>query len=226
MYFVDLSGVVSEARSRRDVLDATEGLWKAIYDRMEPSETLWIIAPNAYRNGQFWPVAMAIADYARKESNLTLKNSITVHRWDDRGGDMESAYDEILFFVRDKREYQFHKDRIRVSHVYEGKEWGGERKEGNSAYHDTKVRRYNPDGKDPGNVWLDEDRSQTENQEVDQVNPISLEEAVRRCIRVGSEENETVFLLWAEDAMDDIVTDEGRVAKQLDATNLQEKNTP
>jgi len=45
-----------------------------------------------------WPVAMAVADYARKESGLTLKNTITVHRWEDCGGDMESAYDEILFF--------------------------------------------------------------------------------------------------------------------------------
>ncbi|SDQ62796.1 DNA methyltransferase [Natronobacterium texcoconense] len=222
MYLVDLGRVVSDADTQGDVFNATDGIWSAIYERMNPTETLWVVAPNAYRDGCMWPVAMAVSDYAREESGLILKNTITVHRWEDRDGDMESAYDEILFFVKDKRNYQFHKDDIRVAHVYEGNEWGGKREEGNSAYHDTKVRRYNPDGKDPGNVWLDEDRTQTDNQEVDEVEPIPLHEALRRCVLVGSDEGETVCTLWADD-IDDVVTGEERVIEQLDATALREE---
>lgn len=221
MYLFDLRNVVSRASSLDDVLEETRGTWASLYDRMEASETLWVIAPNGYRDGRMWPVAMATADAAREESKLTLKNTITVHTWDDRGADMESAYDEILFFVRDKREYQFHKDRIRVAHVYEGHEWGGERKEGNSAYHDRKVTRYNENGKDPGNVWLEEDRTQTDNQEVDETGPISLEEAIRRCVLVGSSEKETVFVVNGDESLVDTVTGEDRVAEQLELTSLR-----
>jgi len=222
MYLVDLRPIVSEATTQEGVLDETWGIWQGLYERMEPEETLWVIAPNDYREGRMWPVSMAIADYVREESDLILKNTITLHQWEDRGGDMESAYDEILFFVKNKREYQFHKDDIRVAHVYEGNEWGGEREEGDSAYHDTKVRRYNPDGKDPGNVWLEEDRTQTDNQEVDEVGPIPLEEALRRCILAGSGEGETVYTLWTND-IEDVVASEERVTEQLDAAALRDE---
>ena len=221
MYFVDLRKMVSTADTREEVISATQGLWKAIYDRMSITETLWVYAPNDYRDGRLWPVAMAVADFARNESPLVLKNIITVHQWRDRGGDMASAYDEILFFVKDMREYQFYKDRIRVEHVYKGNEWGGERKEGNSAYHDTKVRRYNPDGKDPGNVWLTEDRTETDTQEVDRTESISVEEAVRRCVLVGSNEGETVYTLWADD-FENKITGEKRTVEKLSAAALNE----
>ncbi len=221
MYLVDLRQIVSNADSLSTVLKNTSGLWETIYDRMTVNETLWVVAPNDYRDGQMWPVAMAVADYARKESKLTLKNTITVHHWKESGADMLSAYNEILFFVRDKRQYQFHKDRIRVAHVYEGHEWGGERKEGNSAYHDQKVRRYNPDGKDPGNVWIEEDRTQTDNQEVDDTRPIPLSEAVRRCILVGSEEGESVYLIGVQDDIKKIVPNEGRNGQVMDIQNIK-----
>jgi len=221
MYLVDLRPIVSGATTQEGVLDETRGIWQGLYERMEPEETLWVITPNDYREGRMWPVSMVIADYAREESNLILKNTITLHQWEDRGGDMESAYDEILFFVKNKREYQFHKDDIRVEHVYEGNEWGGEREEGNSAYHDTKVRRYNPDGKDPGNVWLKEDRTQTENQEIDEVEPLPMEEAIRRCVLVGSAEDEIVYTLWTDNLRDTIVN-ENRETEQLDSAELRE----
>ena len=223
MYLVDLSGVVSQASSLDDALDEIRGMWVSVYDQMNASETLWVIAPNDYCDGRMWPVAMAAADAAREESSLVLKNTITLHTWDDRGADMESAYVEILFFVKNKREYQFHKDRIRVAHVYQGHEWGGEREEGNSAYHDRKVTRYNPDGKDPGNVWLEEDRTQTDNQEVDKTGPISLEETVRRCVLVGSSEGETVYIVNGDESFMDTVAGEDRVAEQLDFTSLHEE---
>lgn len=221
MYVVDLRSIVSEATSQEGVLDETRGIWQGLYERMEPKETLWVIAPNDYTEGRLWPVSMAIADYARDESDLILKNTITLHQWEDRGGDMESAYDEILFFVKNKRAYQFYKDDIRVAHVYQGNEWGGEREEGNSAYHDTKVRRYNPDGKDPGNVWLNEDRTQTGDQEIDEVGPLPMEEAVRRCVLVGSAEDEIVHTLWT-DSLKNVIVNERREAEQLDSTELRE----
>jgi len=221
MYLVDLSQVVSAADSQNEVLEKTRGLWGRIHERMEPSETLWVVAPNDYRDGRFWPISMAVADYARKESSLTLKNTITVHQWNERGADIESAYDEILFLVKDKKQYQFHKDEIRVAHVYEGNEWGGEREEGNSAYHDTEVRRYNPDGKDPGNVWLEEDRTLTNNQEVDETASIPLEEAIRRCVLVGSTEGETVHTLWVND-YENVITGENREVDQLEPGEVQE----
>jgi hypothetical protein len=223
MYLVDLTGVVSDTSSMDDALDETSGLWASLYDRMNATETLWIIAPNDYRDGQMRPVAMAAADAAREESSLVLKNIITLHTWDDRGADMESAYDEILFFVKDKREYQFHKDRIRTAHVYQGHEWGGEREKGNSAYHDREVSRYNEDGKDPGNVWLEEDRTQTDNQEVDETGPLSLEEAVRRCVLVGSSEGEPVYLVNCNDSLTETVADEDRVTHSLDIKTLREE---
>ena len=221
MYLVDLRQIVSNADSLSTVLNNTCGLWETIYDQMTANETLWVVAPNDYRDGQMWPVAMAVADYAREESKLTLKNTITVHHWKESAADMLSAYNEILFFVRNKREYQFHKDRIRVAHVYEGHEWGGEREEGNSAYHDQKVRRYNPDGKDPGNVWIEEDRTQTDNQEVDETRPIPLSEAIRRCVLVGSEEGESVYLIDVKDDIKNIVPEEGRNGQVIDIQNLK-----
>jgi len=221
MYLVDLTSVVSNADTREDVLDATDGVWSGIYGRMDPTETLWVVAPNAYRNGCAWPVAMAVADDARDESGLVLKNIITVHRWEDRGADMASAYDEILFLVKDGREYQFHKDAIRVGHVYEGNEWGEDREAGNSAYHDTEVRRYNPEGRDPGNVWLSEDRTRTDDRTVDEAGPTSLHEAVRRCVLVGSSEGETVHTLWTDD-VEDVVAGADRVTERLDARTLRE----
>ena len=222
MYLVDLSRVVSDADNQRSVLDETRGVWKGLYERMEPTESLWVVAPNDYHEGRMWPIAMAVAEYAREESGLTLKNTVTVHQWDDRDGDMESAYDEILFFVKNKREYLFNKDDIRVSHVYEGNEWGGEREEGNSAYHDTKVRRYNPDGKDPGNVWIDEDRTQSNDREIDRTDAIPLKEAVRRCVLVGSAEGETVYTLWT-DRFRDVITDENRYPERYNISEQCEQ---
>lgn len=220
MHIVDLRDLITESGTLKTALAESQGLWNSFYERMDPSETLWVIAPNDYRNGQMWPVAMSTADYIREEAAFALKNTITVHTISDRGADMVSAYDEILFLVKDKREYQFHKDEIRVSHVYEGNEWGGEREKGNSAYHDTEVRRYNPDGKDPGNVWLKEERSQTPNQEVDATGPIRFEEAIRRCIRVGSQEDEAVHTVWGSE-LEDIVADENRKFSALDADELR-----
>lgn len=209
MYLVDLRGTIRDANSLDDALDATEGVWRSIYDRMGSTETLWVLASNEYRDGRMWPSAMAFGDYIQEKAAFDLKNTISVHSWTETTNkpDLQPSYCDILFFVRDKRNYQFHKDRIRVSHVYEGNEWGGKRESGRSAYHDTEVRRYNPEGKDPGNVWLSEDRTQTADQSIDETNPLPLQEAVQGCVLAGSGDEETVHTLWADEFAEAITTE-------------------
>ncbi|ELZ39761.1 DNA methyltransferase [Halorubrum tebenquichense] len=221
MYLVDLREQIRSSDSLDAALRSTDGVWEDIYEAMEPTETLWVIAPNDYRDGRMWPCALAFADYIRDEAAFDLKNTISVHSREGTTDepDLRPSYCDILFLVRDKRDYQFHKDRIRVSHVYEGNEWGDDRETGQSAYHDTEVRRYNPEGKDPGNVWLREDRTRTSDQSVDQTDTLSLSEAVRRCVLAGSGDEETVNALWADDFAD-AVTAENRTMNDIEAGTL------
>ena len=216
MQLVDLSQIVEEADSLERLLEATESLWEPLYERMDSTEVLWVIAPNRYHEGRLWPVAMSVADFARQKAELTLKNTISVHRWSERDSDLESAYDEILMLVRDKHEYQFHKDKIRVAHVYEGHEWGGEREKGNSAYHDTEVTRYNENGKDPGNVWLEEIRTQSDDQSVDETRPITMREAVKRLVKVSTTENETVHTVSLDSDLIEVIVEMDREVTESD----------
>lgn len=210
MHLVDCAPLLDDASSLDDLVSTTQGLWSTIHEKMRAEETLWVFAPSTYRNGQHWPVGMEIAEFAREEADLILKNLITRHQEFESGGPMHNAYEEILFLVKDKRAYRFNKDAIRVAHVYKGKEWGGERETGTSAYHDTEVQRYNPEGKDPGNVWMDELRSQTDDETVDETRPISRDEGLRRCIHAGSREGETVHLWSENNNFSDIISDEDR----------------
>lgn len=217
MYLVDLREIIRGANSLHDALDATEGVWESIYDRMDSAETLWVLAPSEYCDRQMWPSAMAFGDYIRKEAGFSLKNTISVHSWMETTDepDLQPSYCDILLLVQDKRDYQFHKDRIRISHVYKGNEWGGERESGSSAYHDTEVQRYNPEGKDPGNVWLSEDRTQTADQSIDETSVLPLSEAVQRCVLVGSGDKETVHTLWA-DEFEEAITTENRSMNDIE----------
>ena len=210
MHVVDLAPLTDDATSVYSFLQRTTQLWSKIDDEMEPEETLWIFVPNIYQEGVCWSVPMAVADHARTNTGLILKNIVTCHQEFSSDGDMDNSYEEILFFIKDKRAYQFNKDAIRVAHVYKGNEWGGEREKGNSAYHDTEVRRYNPEGKDPGNVWLNELRDQTSGETVDETKPLSRTEALRRCLRAGSEEDKVVNLWAANDEFHETVTSENR----------------
>ena len=202
MYLINADSATSDGSIVSTVTKSCE----QIHDQMEEDETLWIICSNQYEEQGCQPVGLEIADRVREEIPFTLKNTVTVHTERERGGNLDSIYKEILFLVKDKRAYKFNKDAIRVPHVYKGNEWGGNRKKGSSAYHDTEVRRYNPDGKDPSNVWTFEDRTETAEENVDRTEPIGMEEAIQRCVRVGSDEDEIVYTLWMN-VSDDI---EGR----------------
>jgi len=223
MHVVDLAPLTEDATAVDSLLQRITQLWSTIYDEMEPEETLWIFVPNTYQEGVCWSVPMAIADRARANTGLILKNIVTRHQEFCSNGDMDNSYEEILFFVKDKRAYRFNKDAIRVAHVYKGNEWGGEREKGNSAYHDTEVRRYNPEGKDPGNVWLNEHRDQTSDETVDETKPLSRTEALRRCLRAGSEEDEEVTLWTANDEFHETVISENREIRHQSIARVVDK---
>jgi hypothetical protein len=220
MYLVDLADIVAASDTTEELLDETRGLWRGLHDEMRATETLWVFVPNEHRKEGFLPAAMVVGDDARRESDLILKNVITVHREAESDRDLRGVYEEILLLVRDASEYQFHKNAIRVDHVYQGNEWGGEREKSQSSYHDTPVRRYNPDGKDPGNVWLTEHRDETAGETVDETEPISRTEAAKRCVRAGSMEGETMYAFSVSDDVARTIEVEDRVSKRREITSL------
>ena len=124
MHLVDLLPLLDDAETMGQVIDRSRRTWSEIYDAMAPEDTLWVFAPNARKDNRYWPIAMATADTVREDSALALKNTITRYRDPKPGDDLSNTYEEILFFVKDKRQYRLDKDRIRVAHVYEGKDWG------------------------------------------------------------------------------------------------------
>jgi hypothetical protein len=207
MNIIDLSNMESSS-----ILSSkTDRVWTEVYEQMSDEETLWIFVGNERRENSFY-LPMKLAIRIREVSNLVLKNIITRYTDAEDPDGLDNVYEQILFFVKDKREYIFNKDSIRVEHVYEGIEWG-DRETGQSSYHDTEVRRYNPDGKDPGNVWLDEIRNKTSDETVDQILPFKRNRAIRRCVRAGSKEEEIVQI-WGiggvKDEIKNTVQDENR----------------
>jgi hypothetical protein len=117
IHLVDLLPLLDDAETTGQVIDRSRWIWSDIYDAMDPEDTLWVFAPNARKNSRYWPIAMAIADAAREDSGLALKNTITRYQDPKPGGDLSNAYEEVLFFVKDKRQYRFSKDEIRGSHT-------------------------------------------------------------------------------------------------------------
>lgn len=214
MHLVDVSSKLAEVDSVNALLAETNGYWSQIYEELDPSETLWVFAPNRYDDTYYWSAAMMLADYIRDETSFLLKNTIIRYTEPEPGSGLQSVYETILFLVKDKREYRFDKDEIRVAPVYKGNEWG-DREKGSSAYHDTEVQRYNPDGKDPGNVWVDENRSQTDDETVDEVYPVPRTEALKRCIRAGSQEGDAVSGLWLPEKFVNVIEEEGRTYNRM-----------
>lgn len=222
MHVVDLGVATQKATSRQDLLDATEGLWARVRDEMSPRDTLWVFSPHIDQGDSALPTAMAVGELAKDEAGLALKNIITRYKDPSGEGDLLNIQEEILFLVKNKREYVFNKDPIRVSHVYKGNEWGEDRETGRSSYHDTEVQRYNPEGKDPGNVWLEEVRDQTAGEALDETKPLPRNEAFRRCLLAGSNEGERIHF-WVEgQEFDAMVQEEGRVPVYEDCSVIKE----
>ncbi|MDS0474586.1 DNA methyltransferase [Natrinema sp. 1APR25-10V2] len=207
MYLVDLEKKTDVAPNLTRLVSDISAACEHLYEEMNQSESLWIFAPSEDFSSEYWPVAMAVADGIRERSPFTLKNVISRHTDPTSFRNFANTYEEILFLVKDKSEYYFNKDPIRVDHAYEGNEWG-ERAKGQSAYHDHQVRRYNPDGKDPGNVWLAEDRTETADATVDRTESLPRPEAVMRCVRAGSREKETVHVAGFDGSIVELIEEE------------------
>jgi len=201
VYILDLRKRISQTDSLNRLLQDVVELSAEVYQEMGDEEALWVLAPSE-KDLEHWPVGLAAADIITEKTGFTLKNLISRYHGAEveDGRQIANAYEDILFLVKNKREYYFDKDSIRVGHVYEGNEWN-ERSEGKSSYHDYQVRRYNPKGKDPGNVWLREIRSDTPDETVDRVKPFPRPEAIRRCVLAGSKEE---GLVTAVDSSDDL----------------------
>jgi len=209
MYLVDVEGLIEESECLSDLLDDISRISSEIHEQMREDESLWIFSPSEYREEGYWPVGMAVSDTLQNEQSFVLKNVISRVKEHQQEPHFADISEEIFFLVKDKREYHFNKDEIRVEHVYEDNEWT-DRTIGNSSYHDYESRRYNPKGKDPGNVWLREIRSQTADATVDQTRPLSRQEAVRRCVRVGAKEDEVVIAIGFNSSTIDAIEAENR----------------
>ena len=221
MYLLDLKRRTALASDLTRLVSDISAVCEHLYEEMDESESLWIFAPSEDFSDEYWPVAMTVADGIRERSPYTLKNVISRYTDPAATRNFANTHEEILFLVKDKREYYFDKDPIRIDHAYEGNEWG-ERAEGQSAYHDYQVRRYNPGGKDPGNLWLAEDRTETADATVDRTESLPRPEAVMRCVRAGSRENETVHVAGFDDSIVDLIEEE-RECRQLSLDEVIEE---
>ena len=86
----------------------------------------------------------------------------------------------LLWFIKDRNENYFNKDKIREKHIWKDVEWG------------KRDRNYNPLGKDPGNVWLpteDDGKGKI-------INHIALdfEDIISRCIDSTSRKNKAILV--------------------------------
>jgi len=123
---------------------------------------------------------------------------------------LQVSYEEIFLLVKNRDSYYFDKNPIRVEPVYQGNEWNGNRKNGRSSYRDQITKRYNSEGKDPGNVWIEEIRTETANNVLDRAVPFSRKEAIRRCVLAGSKTEDTVTIIWPSEEIPDIIESEDR----------------
>ena len=223
MYLADVGDLARRLDNLSSLSDNLSRMAASIYKKMSLQETLWVFSPSESTANEHWPIGMVAAEAFRDETPFTLKNVITRYSEPQgiRSNRLVNAYEEILFMVRDLREYYFDKDSIRVQNVYEGNEWL-DRDTGRSSYHDHNVKRYNPKGKDPGNVWLNEIRTESSNETVDRVEPLSREEAILRCIRAGSQEEERVTVIGFDEEIKRLIQQENRVPTICSYSNYLE----
>lgn len=214
MYIVDVTSKVQEYGVdgiMNTICDAST----IIYENMRSGDIVWIFCRNYSGDREFRTLPMEIGEIIQNSHPLYLRDIITIYRNLESGDNFKNSYENILLFSKDKTEYKFNKDRIRIEPVYEGDEWNGHRKNGHSAYRDRTTKRYNPSGKDPGNIWLEEIRTESEGKVLDRTKPFSRIEAIQRCIRLSSSEGGIVHTLWADEEMMKIIEAEGRRVNEL-----------
>lgn len=86
----------------------------------------------------------------------------------------------LLWFCRDKSKMFFDKDIIREKHIWKDVEWGKRKK------------NYNPNGKDPGNVWIPTEDDGKAN--ITSHKLLTDSEVLERCIKATSRPDDNVLL--------------------------------
>lgn len=219
-YLLDLSAKLDTVGGLDKLNPCSSSLWARFDSLMDESSTLWVFVANRDEDG-LGSTAMRAAQEAQDGTELSLRDIITVHTETGHDGDLRGVYEEVLLFVKDTSQYTFDKDSIRVEPVYKGEEWNGHRSEGKSSYRGRRTKRYNSDGKDPGNVWLNEIRTDTDSRVLDRTEPIPREEAIRRCVRVGTAGEDLVYTLWADSQATRVIESEGGTEESLDISTMK-----
>lgn len=87
----------------------------------------------------------------------------------------------ILWFVKDKNNIFFDKDRIREKHIWKDAEWG------------KREKNYHPIGKDPGNVWITtEDNGKGK---IIKHNILSKKEVINRCLVSSKKDTDKAIII-------------------------------
>jgi len=212
MYLVDLIGYLETKKNNLDndqpITAEIANNCDEIYQDMRDDESIWVYSPHMFRYQGEKITSMDIYSKIQNKTNLFLRDMITIYRYTDFDAHFLAAFEEGSLFVKDVSEYYFDKDAIRTDPVYRGDEWNGERQNGRSAYRDRTTKRYNPDGKDPGNVWLNEIRTESKGKVLDRTKPFPQKETIHRCIRASSRPGETITLLWPRSELVAAIDDE------------------
>lgn len=177
-----------EAIEPKTFLDSMDKIWKHLSEEVSKKGSLWILGVNGYEDNQLVPWPLMVVERIATKTRFKLKN---VFIWYKEMNPLETkdfvpAYFYILFFVYSLKDYFFDKDSVREPHVFKDIEWGGKRVKGKSAYHDRKVRRYGPKGRDPGNVFYQTKRD--DDGRVLEVLEFEPEDIYRKIVLLCSEE--------------------------------------
>tara|TARA_Y100001954_G_C15819867_1_gene609382 strand:- start:115 stop:1557 length:1443 start_codon:yes stop_codon:yes gene_type:complete len=112
-----------------------------LYVKMKDTGSIFFLCNNSYDLNNF--INNSSLDFLEKINSIGFNyiNTIILPRKvKDSDGFDNVQY--LLWFVKDHKKMFFLKDKIREKHIWKDVEWGKRKK------------NYNPNGKDPGNVWL------------------------------------------------------------------------
>ena len=108
------------------------------YLNLSETGNIFCIVKTQYKDGVVEKDFFDVIDFATKKLGLYYINTIIIPE--------ETDYtDNILYcvwFVKNKENFYFNKDKIREKSIWKDVEWG------------KRTKNYNPKGKDPGNVWI------------------------------------------------------------------------
>ena len=196
---------INDVIDPKNFQDSMNKTCKYLSRKVGEKGSLWIIGANGYQDNHLVPWPLMIAEGIATNTQFKLKN---VHVWYKEMGPLETkrfipAHFYILFLVRSLKGYFFNKDSVREPHIFKDIEWGGKRAKGKSAYHNRKVRRYGPRGRDPGNVLYQTKRDAYGH--VLEVFEYELRNIYRKIILLCSEKKWHIISNIEDDVLNDVV---------------------